>query len=141
MKVNNTHFDIKEFVPKSVYDKYGDGAIKFIDLRLVHILERIREICGDKAITINNWSYGGKFQYRGYRPPECTVGALKSMHKLGRAVDFDVKGMSAEQVRQSIRDNQDELLSMGLTRMESGVSWVHIDNKETGLKYIYEFKP
>jgi len=63
------------------------------------------------------------------------------MHRLGKAVDFDVKGMSAEQVRGVIRMNQVELMRLGLTRIESGVNWVHIDLKETGLNHIYEFKP
>jgi len=63
------------------------------------------------------------------------------MHRIFKAVDFDVEGMTAEEVRGVIRMNQVELMKLGLRRMESGVSWVHIDTKETGLSTIKEFKP
>jgi len=140
MKVSE-HFDIREFVPPETWSAYGEHSIKFIDSRILVLLEKIRELCGGKSITANNWHYAGKYRYRGYRPADCKVGALKSMHRLGKAVDFDVKGMSAEQVRGVIRMNQVELMRLGLTRIEAGVNWVHIDLKETGLNHIYEFKP
>jgi hypothetical protein len=64
-----------------------------------------------------------------------------ALHKQGKAVDFDVKGMTADEVRGVLRLNQIELMKLGLTRIETGISWVHIDLKYTGLNYLYEFKP
>lgn len=135
------NIDIRELVPKDVYLKYGDGSVRFIDHRLPAILERIRELCGGKPMTLNDWYYGGRFNLRGFRPANCTIGAVKSQHKLGKASDFTIKGMTADQVRDVIRLNSVELMQMGLTRIEIGISWVHIDLKETGLSHIYEFKP
>ena len=140
MKISS-NFDIREFVPPEMWETFKHESVKFIDERIPDILERIRELSGGKAITVNNWHRGGRFRYRGYRPESCTVEARKSMHWIGQAVDFDIAGFTAEQCRQLIRDNKKELMRMGLRRMETGVPWCHIDLKETGLDYIYEFKP
>jgi hypothetical protein len=119
----------------------GVKSIELIDYRIPPIIERIRQLCDNRAIIMNTWHRGGTLKYRGYRPPDCTVGAPKSMHRFGKAVDFDVKGLSAEYVRWIIRSNHEELLRLGLTRIEKLVGWVHIDTKHTGLNYIYEFNP
>ena len=140
MKINK-YLDLREVIPPETWEQYKESAIKLIDSRIPIILERIRELCDSKPILINNWHIGGKFKYRGYRPSTCTVGAKKSMHREGKAIDFTVKNMSSEAVRNVIRKNADELLKMGLTRIERDVSWVHIDFKKTGLSTIYEFKP
>jgi len=140
MKIS-ANFDVRELVPPEIWSVYKERSVKFVDQRIVNLLEAIRTLCGNKSVTVNNWHYGGKFRYRGYRPPECKVGAIKSMHRIFKAVDFDVEGMTAEEVRGVIRMNQVELMKLGLRRMESGVSWVHIDTKETGLQTIKEFKP
>lgn len=140
MKLSNNIL-VQELIPKDIYLRDGDRAAKYIDSKLPIVLERIRELCGNKQMTLNDWYWGGRFNLRGYRPPECTIGASKSMHKQGKAADFTIKGMTAEQVRKVIRDNAEELIALGLTRMEKDVSWVHVDLKVTGLNYIYEFKP
>ncbi len=140
MKIS-ANFDVRELVPPETWATYKERSVKFTDQRIVNLLEAIRTLCGNKRVTANNWHYGGKFRYRGYRPPECKVGAVKSMHRVFQAVDFDVEDMTAEEVRGVIRMNQVELMKLGLRRMESGVSWVHIDTKETGLTTIKEFKP
>lgn len=140
MKVSQ-NIDIRELVPEETWKKHKEQSVKFIDDRLPTIIEAIRSLCGNKPVTLNNWHTGGQFSYRGYRPPECKVGAIKSMHRDGKAADFTVKGMTAEQVRCIIRLNQTYLLTLGLTRIEKSVSWVHIDLKYTGLKTLYEFNP
>ena len=140
MKVSE-HIDIRELVDKKTYLLFGDKCVDKIDPRLPVILERIRQLCGGKAMTINDWHIGGKLQYRGFRPSDCAVGAVKSMHKQGKAADFDIKGLSADKVRNIIRENAAELLKLGLTRIETNISWVHIDLKYTGYNYIYEFRP
>jgi len=140
MKVSQ-HIDIRELVPPETWEKHKEQSVKFIDDRLSKVIEAIRAFCGNMPVTLNNWHTGGKFRYRGYRPPECTVGGIRSMHRDGKAADFTVKDMTAENVRGIIRLNQTYLLSLGLTRIEKSVSWVHIDLKYTGLKTLYEFNP
>ncbi len=140
MKISK-HFDLRELVDRSTFQNEGESAVKFIDSRIPPLLEKIRQLCGNNPMTINNWHTGGRFQYRGYRQKYCTIGARYSQHKQGKAVDFDVKGMTADEVRGVLRLNQIELMKLGLTRIETGVSWVHIDLKETRLNHLYEFKP
>jgi hypothetical protein len=48
-----------------------------------------------------------------------------SSHLLGKAGDFTIKGMTAEEARQKIRQNA-HILPHPI-RMEEGVSWLHID--------------
>jgi uncharacterized protein YcbK (DUF882 family) len=101
----------------------------------------VREFFG-KPVTVNNWKWGGSFQYRGYRPPHCMVGAAQSYHKRGMAFDFDVKGLTADVVRGFIKEHQDDPLLHLIMRMESEVSWCHIDigNIPDGKQRIYCFK-
>lgn len=140
MKVSK-NFDIREFVPPEIWEQYGEDSVQFIDERIPVIVEKIRELCGNRPVTLNNWHIGGEYKYRGYRPASYPFCAKKSQHKEKKAADLTVKGLTAAQVRKIIRDNQEELMALGLRRMEKDVTWVHIDLKETGLNYIYEFKP
>lgn len=48
-----------------------------------------------------------------------------SAHILGKAGDFDVAGMTAEEARQAIKNNAN-LLPYPV-RLEKGVSWLHMD--------------
>lgn len=80
--------------------------------------------------------------YRGFRP-RSHQSARYSQHKFGRAVDFHVKNMTPDEVRQYILDNEQEFLNMGLTRLEHGddaPTWVHLDLAWTGLDSIYVFR-
>ena len=101
------NFNIKEFVSKRVYKKYGESAWKFICPRLLETMVFIRKEL-NKPITINNWSSGGKFQQRGLRSNLGYIFYSKfkksvmylSAHVMGKAVDFDVQGMTANEVRE-----------------------------------------
>jgi hypothetical protein len=59
---------------------------------------------------------------------------------LGKAGDFTVQGMTAEEARRRIKDNA-HLLPYPL-RMEAGVSWLHFDVlPQYGINAkVYEFK-
>jgi hypothetical protein len=96
MKLNE-YFDLREFVSRAQWDAYGEGVIKFLDPRIVDGMTFLREWF-DAPITINNWHTGGRFQERGLRALNTTTGARMSQHKFGRAVDFNVQGMSAKEV-------------------------------------------
>lgn len=76
-----------------------------------------------RPVTVNNWFKGGTFTLRGLRPMNSVVGAKYSQHKFGRAADFNVQGISPEQVRNDIRSGLFPLI----TCIENNVSWVHID--------------
>lgn len=125
--LNPKFFTIKEFVPKDIYAKFGENSYILLDDRILQTAEQLRIITG-KAVICNNWHNGGRFEYRGFRSPNYPC-AEYSQHKFGRAIDIDVIGMTAEEVRQYILKNQDKFPF--ITRLEDKVSWVHIDCANT----------
>jgi len=143
------YFTIEEFVSKKVFVKYGERAWMFICPRLLHTLLIIRKELG-RPMTINNWAFGGKFSQRGLRSNLSSIFMSKfakgrmylSAHVMGRAVDFDVKGMSAEDVRNWLVDNA-ELFPYKI-RLEwhmnrSKISWMHLDMFHTKNEKVYKF--
>lgn len=137
------YFDIKELVGPATYKKHGERAWKFFDFRLLETLLILRINIG-KPITINNWHRGGIFKQRGLRTILQQIvknffyknKLYLSGHLLGKAVDFDVKGMTAEEVRNWIISNQHLFpYKMRLEWKKNGkfINWVHLD-------IIYELK-
>jgi len=100
MKISE-HFDIEEFVPRGIFDQYGAKSIWYIDQQLIEGAEWLRSHF-NAPITINNWHTGGKFQERGFRVPTTTTGARFSQHKFGRAIDFNVQGMTSDGVAKEL---------------------------------------
>ena len=143
MKLISPHFYLAEFVPKEIYRQFGDNSIRFLDRRLIAVCEWIRvEIA--KPITINNWSTGGQFNYSGFRPPDCTIGAKLSSHKRGTAADLHVQGMTPKEVMKFIQDNWIHLKELGLSTVESTdytVSWNHISVEWTDSEDLVIVKP
>jgi len=138
------HFDLQELACPHIYDKYGDAAWQFFSPYLLVTLDLIREKL-NKPIYVNNWQIHGSFDERGFRCIQCDLvkkaiaeGRLYvSPHMLGQGADFDVKGLTAEEVRQWIIKNQD-LLPYPI-RLEDGVNWVHLDVRNAGVKvYLFE---
>ena len=118
------HFAVWEFVPRSVFDQLGDRSLWLMDDRILATIDAVREYF-NVPVTVNNWHSGGDFNYRGYRPMDYPQGAHFSQHRCGRAIDFDVQGHTAEQVRQEIIVQRDRFSY--ITAMEAGTNWVHID--------------
>ena len=136
------YFTLFELVCPHVLAKYKERAWMFLDSRLILNLDTIRERIG-KPIYVNR---DGLTQ-RGLRCPQCQIvkdkfeaGALyMSAHTFGKAVDFDVEGMTAEEVRLWLAKNG-HLLPYPI-RLESGVSWVHLDVFDNGTEQsVYFFK-
>ena len=108
------YFKIEELVSKQVLWKYGEErSWLFFDPRLLELLLWVR-VTLNKPITVNNWSFGGAFSQRGLRENTCNIVKSKvlnnqtylSAHVLGMAVDFDVKGMTAQEVRDWLKDKK-----------------------------------
>jgi len=137
------YFTLKELVDPETYRNAGknlDAIVQLFDPNLFTAIDAIREGTGRPCI-INNWHSGGNLKYRGYRPPNCTVGAKHSMHRLGKAADISIEGMSGGEARQWVRDNHHLPGVCLIRRMERAVSWLHIDTKYTGTKELVEFDP
>lgn len=138
----NFKFPLRELVDKQSFIDYGEGCWNFFPQDSIDMLHGIRTYF-NLPITVNSWPWGGGLRFRGYRGPSCTVGAPGSYHRRGRAWDFDVKGMTAEQVRTEIKANQDNEHLKLIQRMEKLVSWVHVDigDLKEGQSRIYLFNP
>ena len=143
-RVSN-YFSIQELVCPHVYDKYREYAWQFFDPRLLDTLLVIREAI-NKPIYVNNWDMDGNFSQRGLRCNICPLvkekTALEKLyitaHSQGMGIDFDVKGMSADEVRKWIKNNQ--ILLSHPIRLEEDVNWVHLDVRSDGFRAITWFK-
>jgi len=148
MKTIKDYFCIEELVDKTVFDKYGESAWKFLDETILESLLIIREGIGF-PMTINNWKWGGNFSQRGLRHNMSSLVKNKtrlylSAHIFGKAVDFDVQGMTAVQVREWIVKNEDKFpYKIRLERNMKGkpISWVHLDTMSDPTKpdvYLFD---
>lgn len=139
------YFGIKELVCKHIYERHGSAAWTFFDPRLLETILFIRENIG-RPIYVNNWSRGGNLSQRGLRCNLCQLVKDKtdldklymSAHGQGMGIDFDIDGMSAKQVRNWIKEHQEELPHP--IRVEEDVNWVHIDVRSDGKNKLTWFK-
>jgi len=140
------NFHLWEFMPKGIYQKYGDKCTWFISKKIVQIAQSIRDHY-KLPMTINNWANGGEFQYRGFRPANCSVGASLSAHKRGMAIDFtvgDIDPMIIQEDAIACRENPRSwhpAWTKMITRIEEGTpTWTHVDISWTKSKDLYVIK-
>ena len=136
-------FDIREFVPKAVWQNFGESSTWFVDERILDLAQFYRDYF-DAAVTVNTWHYGGKFEERGFRVPRTQTGASLSQHKFGRAFDCTIEGLSPDEVREEIMASEDIFMEKGLTTLESGdiaTTWVHNDIRNHGDDEILIVRP
>jgi hypothetical protein len=120
------YFQVSELVCEHVYSQWGERAWQFLDTNYLACLLIIRRDILQTPMTCN---HKGANQ-RGLRCNKCEIVAGKkraylSAHVLGKAGDFTVKGLTAQEARSRIRQNA-HLLPCNI-RMEGGVSWLHFD--------------
>jgi len=96
-------------------------------------MDQVREYFG-KPISVHCW-----FRPEAYN--QLVKGAKTSTHLKGKAVDFDVKGLSCDEVREKLlADNKLEQLKIRMENNGQGSNWVHLDDREPGPAGRY-FKP
>lgn len=132
------YFTIEELVPPDIYNTLGSEAWDLFNPKLIDTIDFIRESL-NRPITANNYAWGGKHTLRGYRPKNCAIGAKRSAHKTGEAIDFDVQGMTADEVRAWLVNNKDRLPHP--IRIEAVGCWVHVDVRAKKGYKLYAFKP
>jgi len=127
------YFKAYEFVPPLVYGALKEESFSKIDDRILIFMDHLRGALG-RAITINTWFFDGKFSQRGLRTeesghyvPVTDSNRSTNNHPQGKAVDFDVEGMSAKQVRDWIIKNRNLSWIKPITFIEDDVNWVHVD--------------
>ena len=156
MKVSN-NFDIRELVPETIWDAYGERSVWFIDPRTIAFLQELRDIFEEiypkqVSIVINNWHMGGNRSKSGFRLPTETMGAKFSQHKFGRAVDIQVfvgnskdrSQLDSKEVNRIIFANEQRLMAKGLTTVENveyTKGWNHLDCRPTGLSKLLIVNP
>ena len=120
------YFDIDELVCDHTFKKWGQQAWQFLDTDFLHCLLVIRRDIVKRPM----WCNGSQKKQRGLRCNRCDVVKSKSTvylssHVLGKAGDFTISGLSAENARKLIKENAG-LLPCNI-RMEKGVNWLHFD--------------
>ena len=133
-------FQVRELVCSHVFSKWGERSWQFLSTDYLHNLLVIRRDILQMPMVCN---HDGAEQ-RGLRCNMCRMVKEKkavylSSHILGRAGDFSVQGLTAQEARSRIRTMQN-LLPYPM-RMEGGVSWLHIDTlPQFGItEKVYEF--
>lgn len=126
------YFRVEEFVCKHVYNRFKEQSWQFLDEKLLDVVVFIREGLG-LPMYINNWVWGGNKDERGLRCNVCDIVKTKTMknevymsaHPFGKAVDFNVKGMTVQEVRDWLWEHRNELPHP--IRVEKDVTWNHVD--------------
>lgn len=151
LKEIKEYFNVQELVSPQVHRRYRKESWQFISTDLLECLLIIRKSLG-KPIIINNWATGGRFTQRGLRDNLTPIFKKKfkinklylSGHVLGMAIDFDVLGMTAIEVREWLVNNSDILpckIRLERNLNDKPISWVHLDVKheETNPKvYLFD---
>ncbi len=134
------HFILQEIVPPDVFKRFGARAWMFFSPEALTMIDGLRTYFG-RPVTVNTWHRGGNFSLRGFRPMNCSVGAEFSQHRLGRAFDCDIVGVSAQEARQEILTHQDDPLLLPIRCIEDKVNWLHIDCRNIDRRRILVVTP
>lgn len=143
------NFYLDEFVDPHTYFNALNSGIGLLSEILFPIAQKLRDLYG-KPISINNWwkyyenssnltnqqiisdieylNHHGKVNiWSGYRSSRCHVGARKSAHRYGLAID--PKG-NEKKFFKIVKDNREEFYNLGLRRLEDisiTPGWLHMD--------------
>ena len=120
------YFNVKELVCPHTYQRYGENAWQFLSTCYLETLLVIRE----QILAAPMYCNTSNLNQRGLRCNLCPIVSNKqslylSAHILGKAGDFTVHGLTAEEARNKIIQNA-HLLPYPI-RMEKNVTWLHID--------------
>ena len=120
------YFSVDELVCNHTIEKWGEASWQFLDTDFLHCLLIIRRDIIKKPM----WCNSTQKKQRGLRCNRCEMVKSKtsvylSSHLFGKAGDFSITGMTAEEARTKIKQNA-HLLPFNI-RMEKGVPWLHFD--------------
>ena len=137
------YFNIKELVCPHTYKRYGESSWKFLDTESLETLLVLRTKILCVPLICNNYSIN--LTQRGLRCNLCELTKEKTLkntlyisaHSNGKGFDLTSPEMTAEEMRQKIKENA-HLLPHPV-RIEKDVNWLHIDcyDDGTGEKITY----
>ena len=119
------YFKIHELVSKSVYEKMGEKAWRYVPDDLIMAIDTVKERFPNGTISINNYAWGGSRQWSGLRTADSSYYSATSMHSFMMAVDMIFSKYTADEVRKDILDNPSSYHTV--RGLELDTSWVHID--------------
>lgn len=120
-------FEPYELVPRATYELFEKRNELYkiwwlFDPRILLVGDRIRKRYG--KMVANTWWWEGRHEYRGWRPPNCPIGAELSQHKFGRAEDLVPIECTAVEIREDIKTGE----NFGyVTCIEQDIRWLHVD--------------
>lgn len=121
------YFIPQELVSRKVFEKFREDSVELFDSRILTTIDAIREYYG-LPVIVNTWLWGGNLQFRGYRAFDEDIGANRSMHHFGKAIDFTVENVKADIILKEIQAKP--ALFPYITRMYKVTdNTVHIDNR------------
>jgi len=121
------YFAVEELVDPRTFEVLGTSSLMLFNPDALWTIDAIRQYY-NAPVIINNWHIGGKFQYRGFRPNGCEVGADFSQHRFGNAFDFNCNcKYSSKEIQEEIMYNPFRDCFKYITAVESVGGWVHID--------------
>jgi hypothetical protein len=143
------HFLVQEFVSPEIFNAQGINPIWFVSKQQIKAAEFIKDYFStlfkkEVFVTINNWHKGGPLKNRGTRAPWTETGGKLSQHKFMNGFDFNVSGMTSDEVYDHIMANQAPFLAAGITTIEDKAmtqGWTHIDFRITGMDHLFVVKP
>lgn len=139
-----SNFHLYEFVPQSAYNSLEDHGLSLLHPQLIDSTEKLREYLGVSMI-INNWYNGGTFQNRGWRHPDSKVGAKKSLHKKGMAIDFHSSDVAIKELFVLVWNAREWIVENTAFRIlesfDDTPGWVHIAIGDQSIKTIQVIKP
>jgi hypothetical protein len=126
------NFSIDELVCRHVFKKHGETAWAWIDPRLFQFIEWFRKEI-DREVYVN-WPEKG-FTQRGLRCNICQLvkdqtkknKTYNSAHVRFQAIDFNVKGMTCDEVRRWIIERKADIPVKIRMEAPDGIERVHID--------------
>jgi hypothetical protein len=141
-----TYFKIEELLDPVTYTAAlaalgPDRIFILFDDRVLLTADNIRKRFG--TCVVNTWSWNGNNQYRGYRAPDCSIGATYSQHRFARALDMVPIKVTAEEIRQDIIAKPNGANYQYITAIELDISWLHFDvrNHNKNDLGLLTFKP
>ena len=135
------YFKAHEVVPQHIYGKFGERSFQFLDDRILRLADALREEFG--STVINTYAMGGDRNWSGLRTSDSPYYSPTSQHSFGRALDMIFTKVSAETVRDHIKNPSNHWCSIAgvdSITLEDDVSWLHIDIRN-GAKGVNSFKP
>lgn len=127
------YFDTREFIDERTWNILGIKSAWMIDPKIVAVCDLLRELTG-LPVKVNNWHYykpgQQKYVASGLRAKWERTGAELSQHRLGRAADVKIVGMSPTQIFNLIMVHSEAFAAVGLSTMEDlrdTKTWNHLD--------------